>query len=92
MILIILMLMILPVFFLTGLTGSFFRPLAISYSLAVLVSLVVALVVTPALSLVLLRKAKLKRREFPAERLDPDWSRPTRRSESFIPMRPIRPS
>ena len=32
-----------------GLTGAFFRPLALSYALAVLVSMVVALTVTPAL-------------------------------------------
>lgn len=53
---------LLPVFFLGGLSGSFFRPLAISYALAVMVSLVVALVFTPALSFILLRHAKLERR------------------------------
>ena len=56
---------LLPVFFLTGLTGAFFRPLAMSYALAVLVSMVVALVTTPALSLIVLRNAKLDRREAP---------------------------
>ena len=39
-----------PVFFLDGLAGSFFRPLAASYILAIAASLVVALTVTPALS------------------------------------------
>ena len=34
---------LLPVFFLPGLTGSFFRPLATSYALAVIGSMVVAL-------------------------------------------------
>jgi CzcA family heavy metal efflux pump len=56
---------LLPVFFLTGLTGSFFRPLATSYALAVLVSMLVALITTPALSLILLRNAPLGRRESP---------------------------
>ncbi len=54
-----------PVYFLEGLTGSFFRPLALSYGLAVLTSLVVALTVTPALALLLLRGASLQRRESP---------------------------
>ncbi|MGH2795433.1 MAG: efflux RND transporter permease subunit, partial [Actinomycetota bacterium] len=59
---------LLPVFFLDGLTGSFFRPLAFSYALAVFVSMTVALTMTPALSLILLRKAPLERRESPVAR------------------------
>jgi len=57
-----------PIFFLQGLTGAFFRPLALSYVLAVGVSLLTALTVTPALSLILLRKAPLERRESPLSR------------------------
>jgi CzcA family heavy metal efflux pump len=54
-----------PVFLLTGLTGAFFRPLTLSYTLAILASMVVALTVTPALSLLLLRGAKIERRSSP---------------------------
>lgn len=42
-----------PVLTLTGLQGSFFAPLAVSYLLAISASLAVALTVTPALCLVL---------------------------------------
>ncbi len=56
-------LVFLPVYLMEGLAGSFFRPLAVSYVLAVMASLVVALTVTPALSLLLLPGASLGRRE-----------------------------
>jgi CzcA family heavy metal efflux pump len=58
-----------PILFLGGLTGAFFRPLALSYSLAVLVSLAVALTVTPALALLLLARSRMQRRESPVVRV-----------------------
>jgi CzcA family heavy metal efflux pump len=59
---------ILPVFLMQGLSGAFFQPLAMAYALALLVSMVVALTVTPALSLILLRNAPLESRESPIVR------------------------
>jgi CzcA family heavy metal efflux pump len=56
---------LLPVFFLQGVSGAFFQPLALSYGLALLASMVVALTVTPALCLLLLRNVPLERRESP---------------------------
>jgi CzcA family heavy metal efflux pump len=47
-------LVLLPVFFLEGLAGSFFRPMALSYVLAILASLGVALTLTPAMAFLLL--------------------------------------
>jgi CzcA family heavy metal efflux pump len=54
-------LVLLPVFFLPGLSGSFFQPLALSYMLAIMASLFIALTLTPALSLLLLRKRYLNK-------------------------------
>ncbi len=61
----IILLAVLPIFFMQGLSGSFFQSLAFSYALAVLTSLAVALIVTPALSLTLLANAPLQRGESP---------------------------
>jgi CzcA family heavy metal efflux pump len=52
-----------PVFFIEGVTGAFFGPLVRSYVLAVVVSMVVALTVTPALSMMLLSKGSRTGRE-----------------------------
>ncbi len=49
----ILLIFALPIFFLTGITGTFVRPFASAYVIAVLVALGVALLVTPALSMLL---------------------------------------
>jgi len=62
-------LVFLPVFFLPGLSGAFFRPLAISYVLAIMASLLVALTVTPALSLTLLPQAPMRRQDAPFARV-----------------------
>ena len=61
---------LLPVLFMTGVSGSFFRPLAVSYGLAVMASLAVALTVTPALSLLVLGRAqRIERRDSPVVRV-----------------------
>ena len=59
----------LPIFFLDGIAGSFFRPLALAYILAILASLVVALTVTPALSYMLLTGDRGRDEEAPVARL-----------------------
>ncbi|HJW89721.1 MAG TPA: efflux RND transporter permease subunit, partial [Anaerolineales bacterium] len=59
------LLAILPVFFMSGMYGAVFQPLAISYVLAVLAAMAVALLVTPALSLILLSKTRLEGHESP---------------------------
>ncbi len=51
---------LLPVFFMEGLSGAFFQPLAQAYVVATLVSPLVALTVTPALILVLLDNAPIR--------------------------------
>jgi Cu/Ag efflux pump CusA len=65
----ILLLALVPVFFFEGPVGAFFEPLAVSFALAVLASMLVALTVTPALSMLLLRNAPLDRRDPPLVRL-----------------------
>ena len=56
---------LLPVFFMGGVSGAFFQPMAIAYGLAVLASMAVALTVTPVLCMLLLRGSPLTRHEPP---------------------------
>jgi CzcA family heavy metal efflux pump len=65
----IIVLAVVPVFFITSVSGAFFKPLVLSYGLAVLASMVVALTVTPALALLLLARAPLAERQPPLVRV-----------------------
>ncbi len=56
---------LMPVFFLQGLSGAFFRPLATAYVVAGLVSPLIALTVTPALVYILLSNAPIDHRPSP---------------------------
>src|SRR6266480_1408524 len=57
---VIMALVVVPVLFVEGVSASFWQPFAASYLLALLASMVVALTVTPALSVLLLRDASLQ--------------------------------
>jgi CzcA family heavy metal efflux pump len=82
----IVILVFIPIFLLPGLSGAFFRPLALAYILAIVASLGVALTVTPALAMLLLTRGvrqgepplvtRLKRRYRPM--LPPLLGRPMR--------------
>ncbi len=61
----IIVLVVMPVFLLQGLSGVFFQPLVTSYLLAIVVSMLVALTVTPALCLLLMGNGSAERRESP---------------------------
>lgn len=61
----IVLLAVTPIFFMGGISGAFFQPLAMAYGLAVIASLIVGLTVTPALSLVLLGKGQASGAESP---------------------------
>jgi CzcA family heavy metal efflux pump len=61
-------LVFLPILTLSGIAGRLFAPLGAAYIFAVLASLVVALTVTPALSMVLLARRDFEEREPPVVR------------------------
>ncbi len=56
---------LLPVFFLEGLSGAFFKPLATAYVVAGLISPFIAMTVTPAMVLILLSNAPIEHRQSP---------------------------
>ncbi len=62
---VIIVLAVSPVFFMGGLASAFFAPLATSFNLAMLASMVVAVTVTPALCYIMLDRATIEHRESP---------------------------
>lgn len=61
----ILLLAAVPIYFIEGASSAFFQPLAVTYALAVLASMLVALTVTPALGFILLANDRAERRASP---------------------------
>jgi len=61
----IVVLAVVPVFFMQALSGAFFKPLIFAYVMAIMASLVVALTITPVLCLFLLGKTSMKGKESP---------------------------
>ncbi|HEY9127914.1 MAG TPA: efflux RND transporter permease subunit [Acidobacteriaceae bacterium] len=80
----------LPLIAVTGVTGSFFRALAVTMTVALLISLLLAVTWTPALSLVLLKQQKAEKHEAeeygPAMRRILGWHE---RSLSWALSRPL---
>ena len=74
-------LVLLPVLLLHGLQGSFFSPLAAAFIIATLASLAVAVVVTPPLALLVLRKDKLK--------IEPGFLRHTKHAHERLLLRAL---
>jgi Cu/Ag efflux pump CusA len=60
---------VVPLLFVKGVSGAFWQPVAMSYLLALVASMAVALTITPALSLLFLRKASLKEGDSPVSRM-----------------------
>lgn len=61
----IVLLVFVPILFLEGVAGEFFRPLALAYGLAILASTVTAITITPVLALVLLPRTREQERPSP---------------------------
>jgi CzcA family heavy metal efflux pump len=59
---------LLPIFYMGGVSQAFFQPLAVSYALAVLASMLIALTVTPVLCLLLLGKKPMEKYDQPIAR------------------------
>lgn len=81
----IVVLVFVPVFFLSGLQGRLFAPLGYAYALAVLTSLAVALTVTPALSLLLLPRTGVAEPPL-LRRLQGVYERLVRRMDREFPL------
>jgi CzcA family heavy metal efflux pump len=83
------LLTIVPVVVMEGRPGAFFEPLALAYVLAVLTSMIVALTVAPALSLLVFSRGSPVRRESPilrrlSQRYDGALSRPVRAPRAVL--------
>jgi Cu/Ag efflux pump CusA len=65
----IVLLSVLPLFFLNGPSGEFFPPMVLAYALAVITAMLVSLTVTPALAMFLLANAPASRQESPFARM-----------------------
>jgi CzcA family heavy metal efflux pump len=64
----IVLLTVVPIFSLEGMTGEFFEPLVVSYLITVLISMAAALILTPAMSVVLLSNDSSRRDDSPLVR------------------------